>query len=298
MSETNHNAVATRVADWVRPQTLEGAIKLANLMGESGLVPKDFRGKPGDIIVAMQMGAELGLAPMQSLQGIAVINGRPSIFGDAALALARSHPDFEDIDEKVEQGADGKPIAKCLVKRRGQTPTLETFSQADAERANLWGKSGPWTQYPKRMLKYRARGFALRDAFADVLKGMKLAEEVRDYPEEKAAEFTVAGTTRTEQLVHQLKGQTTEPTGELGKALVDADQQPADPEAAARERKELLDDVEKLCERLANATETPLAKVHSDLETNGKSFLSLNAGELQVLVTDLEEKLMDLQEAR
>jgi hypothetical protein len=61
------------------------------------------------------------------------------------------------------------------------------FSVADAKRAGLWGKSGPWTQYPRRMLQLRARGFALRDAFPDVLKGLVTAEEAQDYPATEAA---------------------------------------------------------------------------------------------------------------
>ena len=53
---------------------------------------------------------------------------------------------------------------------------------ADAKRAGLAGKSGPWTQYPRRMLQMRARGFALRDAFPDLLRGLVTAEEAMDYP--------------------------------------------------------------------------------------------------------------------
>jgi hypothetical protein len=58
------------------------------------------------------------------------------------------------------------------------------FSVEDAKRAGLWGKQGPWSAYPKRMMQMRARGFALRDAFPDVLKGLITAEEAQDYPDE------------------------------------------------------------------------------------------------------------------
>jgi len=72
--------------------------------------------------------------------------------------------------------------AVCQAKRRGYAkPTIATFSVADAKKAGLWGKSGPWQQYPKRMLQLRARGFALRDAFPDVLRGLVTAEEAQDY---------------------------------------------------------------------------------------------------------------------
>jgi hypothetical protein len=55
----------------------------------------------------------------------------------------------------------------------------------DAKAAGLLGKQGPWSQYPKRMRQMRARGFALRDVFPDVLKGMPVAEEVMDTPAER-----------------------------------------------------------------------------------------------------------------
>tara|TARA_R110002020_G_scaffold37892_1_gene114463 strand:- start:30 stop:494 length:465 start_codon:yes stop_codon:yes gene_type:complete len=51
-----------------------------------------------------------------------------------------------------------------------------------AKKAKLWGKPGPWTQYPARMLQVRARAMALRDQFADVLSGIHIGEEVRDIP--------------------------------------------------------------------------------------------------------------------
>jgi hypothetical protein len=55
----------------------------------------------------------------------------------------------------------------------------------DAKAAGLQGKQGPWTQYPKRMRQMRARAFALRDVFPDVLRGLPVAEEVMDIPPEK-----------------------------------------------------------------------------------------------------------------
>src|SRR6266478_3926901 len=75
------------------PTNLTEAIALSKLIAGSDLAPKDFKGKPANVLIAMQMGAEVGLAPMQSLQNIAVINGRPSLWGDAALGVVQVHPD-------------------------------------------------------------------------------------------------------------------------------------------------------------------------------------------------------------
>ncbi len=141
----------------------------------SGLAPKGFN-SPEAVMVAVQHGLELGLAPMQSLQSIAIINGKPCIYGDAALALCTAHPAFLDIEETTEGNT-----ATCVVKRRDRSAVVRTFSEADAKKAGLWGKSGPWQQYPARMLQMRARSWALRDAFPDALRGLGVREEVSDY---------------------------------------------------------------------------------------------------------------------
>lgn len=94
----------------------------------------------------------------------------------------RSSPLCEYITE-----ADDGSTAVCRVKRRAESEEVRTFSMDDAKVAGLLGKSGPWTQYPKRMRQMRARAFALRDVFPDVLRGMPIAEEVMDIPQAAAA---------------------------------------------------------------------------------------------------------------
>ncbi|SAL26138.1 recombinase RecT [Caballeronia telluris] len=162
------------------PKSLEEALKFADYLADSSIVPKDFQQKPGNILVAIQWGMELGLKPMQAMQNIAVINGRPSLWGDAVLALVRASPLCEYVYESFENGT-----AMCRVKRRGEDEQFRTFSEADAKQAGLIGKQGPWAQYPQRMKQMRARAFALRDVFPDVLKGMPIAEEVSDFATEK-----------------------------------------------------------------------------------------------------------------
>lgn len=170
------------------PGTFGEAREMAAMIANSDFAPKDYRGKPENVIIAIQMGADIGLKPMQALQNIAIINGRPSIYGDAALALVM--PVLEKFTEYFE-GAEGTDqlTAVCIAKRKGWADeTKRTFSVADAKAAKLWGKTSstgqptPWVLYPKRMLQFRARGFTLRDIGADLLLGLVLAEEAGDYP--------------------------------------------------------------------------------------------------------------------
>lgn len=176
----------------VQPQSMEEVYRFAKTITESDLCPKDYKNKPGNAIVAIQMGAEVGLQPMAALQNIAVINGRPSMWGDGLLAVC-----LADGSVSVQESFDNETItATCVVTRLrpsgASQVTTQTFSKNDAERAQLWKKAGPWTQYPKRMLQMRARAFALRDACADLIRGMQSAEEVSDIPQVQATNVSPA----------------------------------------------------------------------------------------------------------
>jgi hypothetical protein len=151
------------------PANAAEMFRLATFVAQSGLAPKGMS-TAAQIMVAMQIGAELGITPMRSVSSISVINGKPSISGTLALGLLRSkgvkykHLTFgEEFMDDYAQGI--------------KTDTGETwFSVADAKRAKLWGKDGPWTQYPARMLFWRAVGHHCSEHYSAELFGIPIAE--------------------------------------------------------------------------------------------------------------------------
>ena len=162
------------------PQTIEEADIVCQRMAQSGLVPKSFANRPNDIFVAMMCCQSLNMPIFQGLQSIAVINGKPSLYGDAVLALVRSSPAFESIKEEIKPGVS----ATCTVKRKGEDPHTQTFTMDQAIHAGLLIRNPVWKTYPDRMMQMRARSYALRDVFPDVLMGMNIAEEVMDYADD------------------------------------------------------------------------------------------------------------------
>lgn len=169
-------AIATTFS--LAPANLTEALKFAEMMAQSELVPKDYRSKPGNVLIAVQMGAEVGLQPMAAIQNIAVINGKPGIYGDAGKAIllaAGCQIEEDDIKLIKERG-----YASCTITRNGKQ-TTRTYGIDNAKTAKLWGKEGPWSTNPERQMAWRAFWFAARDAAADLLKGLSGAEELRDY---------------------------------------------------------------------------------------------------------------------
>lgn len=157
------------------PQTLDDVYRLAQAISKSGLAPKDMR-SPEAITVAILSGLEVGLPPMYALQKISVINGRPTLWGDAIPGILWSK------GFKIREWFDPETEAHCEITRPGGDIIVRSFGFNDAKEAGLWGKAGPWKQYPKRMLQMRARAFAARDGAADVLGGLYVAEEIQGGP--------------------------------------------------------------------------------------------------------------------
>jgi len=170
--------------------------RLALELVRSSMCPSQYRNKPGDAIVAIIAGRAVGLSPLQSLTGIAVIGGRASMFGEARAAVVLASGKAEWVKEWYElDGAGINPQGKFTIKTAPDTLTacwrakrtdqsepseVVRYAVGDAKQAGLFGKGGPWTQYWLRMLRMRARAFGERDYFADALHGIAQAEEMQD----------------------------------------------------------------------------------------------------------------------
>lgn len=152
--------------------------QFATMVTKTDLVPKGYRGKPEDATVAIIYGMEIGLPPMASLQNISVVNGTPAVWGDAQLSLVQSSGKYEYHKSTFEGDGDNLKAIFEIKRIGAKEPVIKEFSVSDAKKAGLWNKSGTWTTHPKVMLSYKARAFALREAFADILKGIHSAEEM------------------------------------------------------------------------------------------------------------------------
>lgn len=214
MNEQTPAKVVTRAGAQVAPlvpTTIEETWQLSKYFSMSGVVPKSFPGDRGSdentaaVLGAIQMGATVGLFPIQALASIMIVNGKFALYGDGQLAVVRRAgvlAKFEEVIEnlppagtpKKDWPADVKAVCRVwraddpavIAMKNGQWPeptSVGEFSVGDAVVGGLWGKSGPWQSFPARMLRYRARSFSLRDGCPDVLLGLAHSvEELIDEP--------------------------------------------------------------------------------------------------------------------
>ncbi len=231
----------------------------AELLARSGMLPAKTTVEGAT--VAMIAGARLGLDPFQSVQGIASINGRPAIWGDAMVAVAKNSGKLEYVKKETVKGATADKCGiRVTVKRTDEEePYVEEFLIEDAKRAGLWDKPGPWKQYPRRMLFNRARSFALRDAFADVLKGFRSVEEEQDTPPEKDITGEVVVTAHTRRKPARTIGELAKPAETAPAAL---------PEIPVEEEKPETQDAPT--EAAEATTEAPALELEEEVVDDGR----------------------------
>jgi len=164
----------------VQLKTLEDLYRFSVSVHASKLAPQGLD-TPEKIMVAAQLGAELGLSFMQAVSSIHVINGKPGLSGEATLALIRASAACEWI--RISYGKDDAGVFGIVESMRKGAPGPETtrFTQADAKQAGLWGGKDVWRKYPGPMCQWRALAVHARQNYSDVTLGIGVREELDDY---------------------------------------------------------------------------------------------------------------------
>ena len=172
------------------PETLQDKLEMANVFVKSNLMPKGLD-RPEKVVIALELGHELGLPPLISVMNIAVINNIPTLKADMMVALAMRSGIVEDIRIEFigqELGNNDDFGCKVTIIRKGiETPFVSIFTRRDAKVAGLFHKEN-WKRYEKRMLKHRAMAFAIRDSLPELFSGIYLPDEVDDIEDQNYQE--------------------------------------------------------------------------------------------------------------
>ena len=189
MSDERENAIA-RFEDkaGLQPRTLKEAKGFANMLADSGLLPAQLRNKPADVLVIMLTGHRYGLDPMQSINSIDVIFGKPVLSSDLMRSLCQASPVCEYF-RLLESTASG---ATYEAKRRGEPPVKMSFTVEDAKRAGLYDKKDSlWHKYPADMCRHRCKARLAREVFGDVVGGLYVSGELDESPARAVEAVTV-----------------------------------------------------------------------------------------------------------
>lgn len=185
------------------PQNPEEYARLAGLLIDAECIPASYDSKKtgqegyretrAKLIIGLMKSVEIGVPPITGLNGIMIVNNRPSVWGDLAVSLIQRSGHLAKMEVR-RFGPEPTPMLdlsqwdhgfgfRVMMWRVGQeAPYVGEFTVGDARRAGLWlnTRKQPWINYPLDMLFNRARAKAMRAGFADDLHGMSIVEEARD----------------------------------------------------------------------------------------------------------------------
>ena len=225
---------STAVVQW-DPGTASEAWQLAKYYQTSQLLPKALA-NVGDVFVTIAAGRDFGWSPMQSMRGIYVVEGKPSLSADAMVGIAKS----SKVCEYFVMKESTVKIATYETKRRGDpSPTTMSFTIEEAAQAGLSGKKGPWTAYPARMLRNRCKSALCKEVYEELFFGTYEESEAEEIPRPGRKpqvsvsatptierELNAAPTARAAPAVEHHGSATTEPAHDPKTGEIDGDEEP------------------------------------------------------------------------
>lgn len=178
---------------------LDQAYRLSQALALASVVPDALRGKPGNVLAIMLYGQDLGMSPMQSIQGIYVVKGKPQLSSTTWLALARRAGHKVRFPETTN--------TKCvMVITRSDDPNnphTEEYTLDDAVAAGLCrikdgrpfarGSKGdmlPWEAYTRTMIRNRCISNGAKAACPEVALGFAIEGDYDYIPGSESVEVT------------------------------------------------------------------------------------------------------------
>jgi hypothetical protein len=166
--------------------TLKGSLEFAAMLLQTKMVPSHFT-NPQAVVTAILYGQELGFSPMQALQSVVVVQGKPTLDSNSLKALILQAGGRIETVEWTDTNCKLRFV-------RGEWAEEYSFSWEDATKMGLTSKDN-WRKMPKAMLYARCISIGARNMFADFTKGFYSTDEMKDsvksYSNEKTLDAPV-----------------------------------------------------------------------------------------------------------
>lgn len=184
MTTPQQTAVASKDNIYASTQAFNELFKIGSVMSKTQLVPDNYRNKPEDCTIAIDIANRNGMSPLSVMQNLYVVKGKPTWSGQACIAMLRASKEYEHVKPVMvgERNTDGWGCYfKAIDKSDGEVAkgTLVTIQMAKDE--GWYSKPGSkWPTMPEQMLQYRAAAFFARIYMPNVLMGFSVEGEAED----------------------------------------------------------------------------------------------------------------------
>lgn len=172
----------------------QAAGKMAQVLSQSTIVPKDYQGNPGNCLIAIEMSNRLGTSPMMVMQNLYVVNGRPAWSSQYIVAMINASRRYKtELQYELKYDKNGK-VAACRAFAYDYNNHKVEGPEITMEMANSEGwttKNGSkWKSMPEVMIRYRAASFFGRLNCPDMIMGIYSNDEVIEMSEDGYRDVT------------------------------------------------------------------------------------------------------------
>lgn len=164
--------------------------RFAESLSQANLLPESYRGKPANVLLAIEKSEALGIHHMVGIESIHIIKGKSSLSAELMRALIQRAGHMFDLIEQTPE----KAVIECARRERPDRVFRHEWTIAEARQAGLLSNDN-WKKYPKAMVAARVTSEAARAHFSDVLAGMVyVPEELGAMVDESGEPVDITGT--------------------------------------------------------------------------------------------------------
>lgn len=164
--------------------SFEHAQRVAKMLSQSDLIPKEFKGNIQNTMIALELAYRIGASPLMVMQNLYIVHGKPSWSSTFIIAGINSCGKFSPL--RYEMSGDGDTrgcIAYAIDLATNERVDSPKITMQTAKEEGWINRNGSkWKTMPELMLRYRAAAFFGRLYTPEIMMGMQTADEVQDIP--------------------------------------------------------------------------------------------------------------------
>jgi len=176
VKEESKLEVRREILDW------DKMMGMAEFLSKSTIIPVQYQNRSENILIAIDLASRMGVSVLALMQSLYIINGKPSLSGQAIASLIRSSGQFTN----VELHYTGEPHtdswgAFVTAERNGKLLKGAEVTVKMAKAEGWYQKNGSkWQTLTELMLSYRSYTYFARMYAPEILLGLHVIEEVED----------------------------------------------------------------------------------------------------------------------
>lgn len=195
MSVKSQDTINYGMTMWSDTKSMNAAMKVANLLAKSQLLPEQYIGHPENCLIAIDIANRMRVSPLLVAQNLYIVRGKPGWSGSFAISAINNCGKFSPLDFVYTENGGGGCYAQATRLSDGKLLKGTEITLDMAKNEGWSTKPGSkWLTMSEQMLAYRAGSFFARAYCPEVLLGVQTIDEIQDvngYADENKSVVTI-----------------------------------------------------------------------------------------------------------